>query len=117
MLGDVAGAHIDLDVDLGRLGLRCERAGGVRILERQVLGVLRQYVELGWRSRLGGGTVTVGHETVSWRKKGRLTGRVANIALPSSTRTRRSMVRHLATGGKSGGLPGSGVAGEFILNN
>ena len=47
VLGDVVGADIDLDVDRRLLLLRRQRGGRVRILERQVLGVLRQHVELG----------------------------------------------------------------------
>ncbi len=55
---------VNLDVDRRLLLLRRQRGGGVRILERQVLGVLRQYVELG-RGLLGRRAVAVGHETLS----------------------------------------------------
>jgi hypothetical protein len=62
VLGHVVGADIDLDVDLGRRGLRGQRSGRVRILEGKVLGVLRQHVELGRRACPGRAAITVGHE-------------------------------------------------------
>jgi len=61
IVADLVGADIDLDVDLRRLGLRRQRARRVRILERQVLGILRQHIELRRRA-LGRGAVAIGHE-------------------------------------------------------
>ena len=61
---EIVGGNIDLDVDRRLLLLRRQRGGRVRILERQVLGVLRQHVELG-RGLLGRRAVAVGHETLS----------------------------------------------------
>ena len=61
---EVVGGDVDLDVDRRLLLLRRQRGGRVRILERQVLGVLRQHVELG-RGLLGRRAVAVGHETLS----------------------------------------------------
>ena len=43
-----------------------QRGRRVRIFERQVLGILRQHVQLGGRSCLGGRTVAVGHRNLSW---------------------------------------------------
>ena len=65
LFAEIVGADIDLDVDLGRLALLLERAGRIRIFEREVLGILRQDVELGSLGRLGRGAVTVGHESLS----------------------------------------------------
>jgi hypothetical protein len=45
-LGQLLGVDVDLDVDLRRVLLRRERARRVRVLEGQVLGVLRKRVEL-----------------------------------------------------------------------
>ncbi|MEY9281585.1 DNA polymerase III epsilon subunit [Bradyrhizobium yuanmingense] len=59
---EIVGVDVDLDVDLRRLALRLQRARSVGIFEREVLGVLRQHVELGSLGRLGRGAVTVGHE-------------------------------------------------------
>ncbi|MGY3645548.1 DNA polymerase III epsilon subunit [Bradyrhizobium sp. LM4.3] len=55
LFAEVVGADIDLDVDLGRLALLLERAGRVRIFEREILGILRQHVELGSLGRFGRG--------------------------------------------------------------
>src|SRR5713101_881878 len=100
---DIVGADVDLDVDRGLLLLRRQRSGSVRILERQVLGVLRQHVQLGRRGRLGRRAVAVGHGVSpgTWlserhrfcasirssAKENALVGRVAIIAAARSTRT------------------------------
>src|SRR5258708_10133097 len=100
---DIVGADIDLDVDRGLLLLRRQRARGVRIIERKVLGVLRQHVQLGRRGRLGRRAVAVGHGVSpgTWlserhrfcasirssAKENALVGRVAIIAAARSTRT------------------------------
>ena len=103
VFGDVVGADVDLDVDRRLLLLRRQRTRCVRILERQVLGVLRQHVELGegplrevrrcrwsWKSLLERFQASGDRSGVQIRSglgKMLLTGRVANIAPPSSTRT------------------------------
>src|SRR6478735_9064231 len=100
---DIVGADIDLDIDRGLLLLRRQRARSVRILEGQVLRVLRQHVQLGRRGRLGRRAVAVGHGSLSWNVVERadsgfalnsliscenaLLGRVAIIAPARSTRT------------------------------
>ncbi len=66
VFGGIVGADVDLDIDRRLRRLRRQRAGCVRIFERQVLGILRQHVQLGRRGRLGGRTVTVGHGSLSW---------------------------------------------------
>ena len=100
VFGDIVGADVDLDIDRRLLLLRRQRGRRVRIFERQVLGVLRQHVQLGRRGRLGRRAVTVGHGSLSWsvragagfaaecarKAKMPLSGRVAIIALPRSTR-------------------------------
>ncbi len=66
VFGDIVGADIDLDVDRGLLRLRRQGGRRIRILERQVLGILCQHVQLGrglprgarryrwsWKSLLG----------------------------------------------------------------
>ena len=53
----------------GWLLLRLQGARRVRVLERQILGVLRQHVELGRRCLLRG-AVAVGHENLSWGERG-----------------------------------------------
>jgi hypothetical protein len=65
-LGEVIGGDVDLDIDRRLLLLRRQGAGGVRIFERQVLGILRQHVKLG-RGLLGGCAVAVavGHGNLS----------------------------------------------------
>ena len=54
VLGEVVGADIDLNVDRRLLLLRRERGRRVRILERQIFGVLRQHVQLGRGAASGG---------------------------------------------------------------
>ena len=66
VFGDIVGADVDLDVDRWLLSLRRKRTGRVWILERQVLGVLRQHVELRRRGRFGRRAVAIGHGSVSW---------------------------------------------------
>ena len=61
---EVIRGNVDLDVDGRLLLLRRQGGGGVRILERQILGVLGQHVELG-RGLFGRCAVAVGHETLS----------------------------------------------------
>src|SRR5262249_3948237 len=109
VLGDVVGGNVDLDVDLRLLLLLLlQRRGRVRVLERQILGVLRQHVELG-RGSLLGGAVAVGHENSPGAGGGRRTGfrpqfacegakmpgsaRVAIIGPSPSTRSRMRIAR------------------------
>ena len=66
VLGGTVGADIDLDIDRRLLLLRRQRAGCVRVLEREVLGILRQHVQLGRRARFGRCAIAVGHESSSW---------------------------------------------------
>jgi hypothetical protein len=70
VFGDIVGADVDLDIDRGLLLLRRQRGRRVRILERQVLGVLRQHVQLGSGGRLGRCAIAVGHENLSWSRAG-----------------------------------------------
>ena len=102
IFGDIVGADIDLDIDRRLLLLRRQRAGGVRIFERQVLGVLRQHIQLGRRAASGGAPLPLVMEVspgaaASDEALLRLNspvgcgnagvGRVAIIAPPYSTRT------------------------------
>src|SRR5271169_835082 len=102
IFGDVVGTDVDLDIDCRLLLLRRQRGRSVRVFERKILGVLRQHVQLGRRGRLGRRAVTVGHQSLSWNVLSEraglrpnspisyekaLSGRVAIIASPPSTRT------------------------------
>jgi hypothetical protein len=102
VFGNVTGVDVDLDVDRRLLLLRRQRSRRIRVFKRQVLGVLRQHVQLRRRGRLGRRAIAVGHTNFSWsdlasgaawhirfRLKGKqkaLSGRVAIIGLPLSTR-------------------------------
>jgi hypothetical protein len=47
VLRHIAGADIDLNVDRRRLLLGGELGGGSGILEREILGILGQHIQLG----------------------------------------------------------------------
>ncbi len=70
IFGDIVGTDVDLNIDRRLLLLRCQRGRRVRIFERQILGILRQHVQLGRRGCLGRRAVAVGHGSLSWSVRG-----------------------------------------------
>src|SRR5947209_10972665 len=65
VFGNIVGGDLDLDIDRWLLLLRGQRGRRIRILEREVLGILRQNVQLRSRSSFGRRAIAVGHDSLS----------------------------------------------------